>query len=212
LYSSNRLQAAATYEAPLLDFIPRGKHYATSILKIRGIYYPVGIGPKGVETSRHSGYCNPQSWEGNFAGQKSNGNFGAVNMVQRYYSTMDTAYARKVYPYFTELANFWEDYLKFENGRYVKYEDTIHECTYGDFNPILELALVKMVFNTILDMSQDLNVDAARQAKWRDILTKISAYPTQQMSGKTVFRCGQPAKPRNSRVSVPMAHSWFQVP
>ncbi len=188
LYSANRLQTAATYEAPLLDFMDRGKYYATSILHIRGIYYPVGIGPKGVETSRHSSYCNPQALEGNFAGQKSDANYGAVNMVQRYYSTMDTAYARKVYPYFIELANFWEDYLKFENGRYVIYEDAIHECTYGDFNPILELAFVKMVFKTILDMSQDLNVDASRKAKWQDILAKISAFPTQQMSGKTVFR------------------------
>jgi alpha-L-fucosidase 2 len=37
-------------------------------------------------------------------------------------------------------------------------------------------------------MSKDLGVDESRRAKWQDIFEKMSAYPTQERNGKTVFR------------------------
>ncbi len=52
LYSSNRLEQALPYHAPLLDFLERGRFYARSVLGIRGVYFPVGIGPLGLETNR----------------------------------------------------------------------------------------------------------------------------------------------------------------
>ena len=59
-------------------------------------------------------------------------------------------------------------YLKFEGGRYVIYNDAIHEGhTPKDFNPLLSLGLVRMVFRALLDVSAELGVDAARRAKWR---------------------------------------------
>ena len=45
--------------------------------------------------------------------------FSVGNMLMRYYSTYDESYARKVYPYLLACADFWEDYLSLENGRYV---------------------------------------------------------------------------------------------
>ena len=45
----------------------------------------------------------------------------------RYYSTYDEAYARKVYPYLLACADFWEDYLSLENGRYVIRMDHFNE-------------------------------------------------------------------------------------
>ena len=39
-----------------------------------------------------------------------------------------------------------------------------------------------------VQMSKDLGVDADRRAKWQDICDKISAFPTQERGGKTVFR------------------------
>ena len=37
-------------------------------------------------------------------------------------------------------------------------------------------------------MSKDLSMDESRRVKWQDILDKLSAYPLQERSGKTVFR------------------------
>lgn len=186
LYSSNRIRTTDPYDAPILAFVPRGKYYAQSILKIRGVLYPVGIGPKGIEVSRGSTYCN-LGLEGNFAGQKSDAVFCAVNMAQRFYTTYDRTYVQKVYPFFREIADFWEDYLKYENGRYVIYHDGIHECT-DDKNPLVSLGLVRLLFKSITDMSMELSVDADRRARWGDILSKLSAFPTQVKNGKTVFR------------------------
>ncbi|MEZ5373431.1 MAG: hypothetical protein R2704_11975 [Microthrixaceae bacterium] len=51
LYSSNRIEQAEPYDQPLLDFMERAGDYAEDELGIPGLYYPVGIGPKGYESS-----------------------------------------------------------------------------------------------------------------------------------------------------------------
>ncbi|HEV2483619.1 MAG TPA: hypothetical protein VGS79_28330, partial [Puia sp.] len=67
LYSSNHLQQALPYDAPLIAFMPRGRFYSGNLTSIPdGILYPVGIGPLGIETTR----LKPD--EGMFWGQKSN--------------------------------------------------------------------------------------------------------------------------------------------
>ena len=86
------------------------------------------------------------------------------------------------------MAEFWEDYLKFENGRYVIYNDSIHEGSGDDMNPILSLGLVRTLFKNMIAMSEELGVDADKRAKWQDILDKLSAFPLQERGGKTVFR------------------------
>ena len=52
----------------------------------------------------------------------------------------------------------------------------------------MSLGLVRNVFETALDMSRELGVDAARHTKWQHILQHLSDFPTQQRNGKTVFR------------------------
>lgn len=44
------------------------------------------------------------------------------------------------------------------------------------------------MFAVALDMSESLDSDADRRAKWRHILDHLSDYTTQQKNGKTVFR------------------------
>jgi hypothetical protein len=44
------------------------------------------------------------------------------------------------------------------------------------------------VFETALDMSKEMGVDAARRKKWRHILEHMSKFPTFKKDGKTVFR------------------------
>lgn len=206
-YSSNHIDLVDNYDQPLLDYMKMGEFHAHDLLHIRGIYYPVGIGPKGLCTTRWP--LTPDEMEKSygsredtidhgykFLGQKINAVFGAGNMLMRFYSTYDINYARRIYPYLLQCANFWEDYLKFENGRYVIYNDHFGEVMpnlrnkgqwrsqLGDFNSTLSLGLVKMLFKGIINVSTFLNVDANRQAKWLDICNHISDFPVGTVDGR----------------------------
>jgi len=122
LYSSNRIEQADPYHAPILDFLEQAKAYAKAELNCRGVYYPVGIGPKGIETTRGGTYDRKgDSSPGLFCGQKSNAGYCLVNIAMRWCHTCDPAYARKLYPFVREVAEFWEDYLTWDEagGRYV---------------------------------------------------------------------------------------------
>jgi hypothetical protein len=96
-----------------------------------------------------------------------------------------------MYPFVKAVAVFWEKYLKYEDGRYVIYNDAIHEGTVGNTNPILSLGFVKMVSQLAIDMSEYLGVDAERHEKWAELRDKISPYPTMERNGKTVYRLSE---------------------
>lgn len=198
MYSSNHIDLSEPYDTPLLEYMANGRRYAEEYLGCRGLYYDVGIGPKGLPTA----LCNTPYENGHmFLGQKSNSVLSTVNMLMRFYYTYDLEYAGLVYPFLIGVANFWEDYLTFEGGRYVIYRDAIHEVgTYTeshenddwdrgleDMNPILSLALIRMLFKGLLDISRQLQLDADRHEKWTHILEHISEYPTFEREGKTIF-------------------------
>lgn len=206
VFSSNKVRLADPYDQPLMDYIPQARKNAQEELGCRGIYSKVGIGPKGLETSRMFNKDGTENHVAPYWGQKSNSAYAAVNMIMRFYSTWDADYARTyALPYLREVADFWEDYLKFEDGRYVIYNDCIHENAYAakgvldwvaedtpdysdDFNPILTLGLLRLVFKGLLDISEYLGEDTGRREKWEHILTHLSDFPTQEREGKTVFR------------------------
>ena len=191
LVSANRLEQAIPHDAPLLDFMPRGEWYAQNVTGTRGILYPVGIGPLGIEVTRDfEMYMKGPNVEkgGLFFGQRSNTAYGLLNMAQYWRSTYDRAYGDKIYPYALAVVNFWEDYLKEENGRYVIYGDAVHEGSGEDKNPILSLGLLRNTFDLILDLSTSLNKDGDRREKWRKILDDLSSFPVQTRNGKEVFR------------------------
>ncbi|MEI6971712.1 MAG: glycoside hydrolase family 95-like protein [bacterium] len=196
--TSNLVELADPYDQPVLDYIPRMRVYAKRFLNIRGAYCNVGFGPKGLHVDR-----SPTPYEEglNFLGQKSNASFLAVNMVMRYYLTLDPDYARRVYPYIVEVMNFWEDYLVFENGRYISPDDCPNETLYymmlpgdsiefqraKDRNPPLSLGLIRMISRAALEISAALGVDEQRRGKWRHILDHISAFPLTERNGKVMF-------------------------
>lgn len=177
LYASNHVALGEVQDQPLLDYIPNGQKMAKKDLDMPGIYYPTGIGPKGVTT------CGSY-------GQRSNASYGAVNMIFRWKTTYDPAYAKKVYPYFKELTRFWEAYMLFEQDkdRYVIANDSVHEKSGKDFNPIVSLALCRAVFGTALEMSAVLGVDQDKKEKWNHVLNHLSGYATREVDGKTIFR------------------------
>lgn len=195
LYSANRIEQTGPCTTPLLEFIPRGRKYAQELCQTHGILFPVGIGPKGMD-STYKADAVQENYSDNpnvthhvlHYGQKSDAAYSLVPVCLRFYLTWDTGYAEKHYEFVLEVVNFWEDYLKFENGRYVIYNDSIHEGSGDDFNPILSLGLVRMAFQLALDMSKFLNIHSARREKWRYILEHLSGYPTQEKDGKRVFR------------------------
>lgn len=206
-YSSNHLDLTDNFEQPLLDYMDSGRAHAKQLLGVRGIYYPVGIGPRGLVTTlwpltpdemekRYGTRENTIDNGYKFLGQKINAVFSVGNMMMRFYSTYDTSYAARIYPYLMECANFWEDYLKLENGRYVIYNDHFNEVMprlgntgnwrdkLGDFNSTLSLGLVKMLFKGMLDVSAFMGRDAARRAQWLDIHDRLSKYPVGEVDGR----------------------------
>lgn len=221
-YSSNHLSITEPYDTPLLEYMDMGRQHARDFLGKRGIYYPVGIGPKGFCSSMYpltpEGMMKEYGISDNklengymFLGQKSNAVFASANMFMRFYSTYDAAYAKKVYPYIRALADFWEDYLTYENGRYVSYNDNFWEVgpwegkdfrkSYGDNNPTVSLGMCRMLFKGIIDMSRFLHKDEEKIEKWNHILTHLSEIPTVTEDGKVRIKACESGNGSGSRTA-----------
>jgi len=212
VYSSNHIDLADPYDAPFLDQLEIFKEDARKYLNIKGAYASVGIGPKGL-TVRFPDKIGMDTIYGEkfgsdsyddlagqpmFLGQKSNAIFATMNMILRYHYTYDEKYLRKVYPFLSSVADFWEDYLKYENGRYVDYDDSVHEVGpwqgkgweegYGDLNPINSLGFLRVFLKAMIEISRDLNINSSRQAKWEHILSNLSDFPVYEENGRKRFR------------------------
>jgi len=199
LFSSNHIEQAIPCNMPILAAQQRGEYYSEKICGIQGgILLPVGIGPLGIETTRKNEFVvkHRSHWikegnmedEGLFFGQKSNSSYSIVNMASHFYTMYDEEYTKKYYPFVKGVATFWENYLAFEEGRYVIYNDAIHEGTIGTINPILSLGLVRLVMQTAIDMSIELKLDLDRREKWQHVKDHLSEYSYQYREGKKVFR------------------------
>ena len=220
LCTSNHVELTDCYAAPLFDFVERGKENAKNYLGCKGIFYPVGMGPKGI----YSEYTdNPDNWERMFLGQKSNAIHSATIMIMRWNSTGDIEYAKNtLYPYFREIADFWESYLVKENGKYVVLKDAVHEIPYykrnfnpekykkyiNDKNSLLTLGLLHMFFDCIVDMSAALNADEEKRKKWIEISENLSEFPTFRKRFKKVFRLTSKGRAWNDTNSLCIQHIY----
>ena len=224
LYSSNHVGLTECYDAPLLEQLEGFKRDARTYLNKKGAYASVGIGPKGLVCrfpdkagldQAYKAKCTPGSYDDlagqpMFLGQKSNALFGAMNMILRYEYTYDIHYLRKVYPYLTAVAEFWEDYLVLENGRYVIHDDSYGEVgpwegndwrkLYGDFNPILSLGFLRVFFKSMIAYSEDLDCDADNRAKWQNILDRLSELPVVVENGRKRFRACEGGSGSGSKI------------
>ena len=178
VYGANHADLSLPFYQAIWESVPNGRAMARR-RGWRGVHFPVCIGPWGL---------SPENPDGDW-GQRSNAAYVALNFIWYWQYTQDAAWLKTTgYPYLREVAEFWEDYLKFENGRYVIYKDAIHEGSGDNMNPILSLGLVRTLFHSMLAMSTELGMDEDKRATWRHILDKLSDYPTQERDGKTVFR------------------------
>ena len=110
LYAANHIEQADPCHAPLLANADQARELCRKSLKVEGIYQYVGIGPKGT-------LATPLALM-----QKSNSSYSCVPLMFRWYTTYDLDFAREAYPFVRDVALFWENWLKFENDRYVIYK------------------------------------------------------------------------------------------
>ena len=166
-YACNHPELADNYDQLLLDHVSRGQataqHYG-----YQGIYLYTHLIPSPGWSD--DGYT--------FWSQKSDALFAAVNCAMRWRYLRDTNYAAKIYPFMKGVADFWDNYLVLNNNRYVDYNDAVAESwSTSDMNPATTLAFIQLVYPALIDMSQVLNVDAGRRAKWSDIVARLSPLP-----------------------------------
>jgi alpha-L-fucosidase 2 len=178
LYSSNHLEAADNFPDPLIDWLPMAKEYAAKNLGKKGALYISHIGPYGtasVDTNRWNNmYCGPMA---------------ATDIFMHWYSSYDEAYAKKVYPMLTAIADFFEDYMVLENGKYLVYKDEMNEkAVTQEVNNVKTLGGLRVLFKGLIDMSTELGVDEGRRAKWREVLDHL-IYPLT--AGGTAIRCDE---------------------
>ena len=183
LYSANHPETTQPFYDAMNAAIPRGERIAKA-RGWKGIHLPVSIGPWGMCPEGDN--CD---W-----GQRSDTAYASLLFIWYWQYTQDKEWLKTTgYSFVRKTAEFWENYLKYEAGpdrkpRYVIYNDSIHEGSGADMNPILSLGLVRTLFKNMIPMSEALGVDADKRAKWQDICDKMSAYPLQESRGKTIFR------------------------
>lgn len=206
-YSSNHIDLTEGYDNPVLAYMAKAKQHAMDELKCRGVYYPTGIGPMGftatvfpvTEEKMVRRYGTKESGlvgKVMFRGQRSNAVFITTNMLLRFYTTYDKAYAKKIYPFLKEVDNFWQDYLKFDNGYYNSYNDNFWETgpgnpnwkedmKSGDTNNTATLGLLKMFYKGIIDVSGFLGVDKDKTEKWNQIRSNLYPLPVLKYNDVT---------------------------
>jgi alpha-L-fucosidase 2 len=185
VYGANHADLSLPFYQAMVDWMPQAREFAKQ-RGWKGVHYPVSIGPWGLCS------YNPRL----DLGQRSDAAYAALNFIWYWQYTQDQVWLKNTgYPYLREVADFWEDYLKFEDGRYVIHNDSIQEGSGNDMNSILSLGLVRTLFNNVLTMSVELGADAKRRAKWMDILDKLSPFPLQERDNKTVFRYKEKGTP-----------------
>lgn len=176
--STNHVAQMGNYDDPILDWMPRGRAKAAAA-GYQGVLYPVGISPNG--TSAADDLYNQKSDAVNFAS----------DMVMKYEYTRSAAYARKVLPYLQQVGLFWQDYLTWDaaTGTYTIENDAPQEGgVYPQTNSILSLGLVHLLFQGLIDMSEDLHINGSLLPAWRHIDSHLAPLPTMTRNGQTVFR------------------------
>jgi len=195
LARANRLAQADPHDAPFLDFMERAAWHCREMYGHEGGIYPVGIGPKGIETTyeaeRYYGNVSDCVEHGGlFYGQRTNGSYGLVNMAPRWYTTLDLDYGRRIYPFVLQMAAFWQHYVTWDeaNKRYLIENDSCHEGSGQDMNSCVSLALCRLALTLALDLGRALEEEAERYEAWEYILKHLSVGGVQELEGKTVFR------------------------
>jgi alpha-L-fucosidase 2 len=173
--STNHIAQMGSYAQPILQYESNAETLARQN-GYQGVYYPVGIGPNGMTT------------DSSLHNQKSNAVFLASDMVMEYDYTLSTTYAAQVLPYLEQVGDFWQNYLTLSNGVYNDEDDAPQEDdSYPQTNSALSLALVHLLFQGLIDMSNALGENSSSIATWQNINANLAPQPTTTENGETVF-------------------------
>ncbi len=193
-YVSNHFELADSYEPLLLDHMARGRSIASNAWRIDPSGQPKSLDAMLALRSRVKPEPNPADYRGiylythlipmpgwsddfgTFWNQKSNALFCTVNMIQRWRLTRDLDYARKVYPFLEATAEFWDHYLVLQDGRYFSLNDALAENSGDNTNPATTLSFLRLLYPGLIEISTMLNRDQDHQAKWHEILDKLSPF------------------------------------
>ena len=138
--------------------------------------------------------ASTKDWTRLPADQKSNGVFAALPLIWYWEYTRDRAYLEtKLYPLLRDMDEFWRDYPVWSGTDYDVQHSAAHEAA-DDLNPNLDLGFARKVWKVLLDASVELGVDASLRPTWQSRIDTLSAYPTGQVNGKTVYYIAETVK------------------
>ena len=168
-YPTHHVSLADPYDVPLLAWMKRGKGLARKLHE-HGLLYYTHLAP------------SPGWSADNFRSldQKSDALFAALDCIQRWRYTDSAAYARKVWPFLTGVARFWDHDLRWVHGRYVDDDDAPDEHLWGpadDQNPATTIGFLRMLYPALIAMSRQLHRDKRERATWRRIDAHLSPLP-----------------------------------
>ena len=155
-------------------FVPHARQAAKALYNCRGIWFPIQTDPWGRATPEARGW---DVWIGAAA-------WLAQHFWWRYEYGLDREFLRShAYPFFKEVAAFYEDYLVRDprSGRLVPVPSQSPENTFaGGTTPVslcvaatMDLELIHDVLSHAIEASRILDVDAGPRQTWERILSEL---------------------------------------
>jgi len=205
-YPTGHVSLADPYDAPLLAWMQRGRGLAHKLHE-HGLLYYTHLAP------------SPGWSADNFRSldQKSDALFAALDCIQRWRYTDSAAYARKVWPFLSGVARFWDHDLRLVHGTYVDDDDAPDEHLWGpadDQNPATTIGFLRMLYPALIQMSRQLHRGETRRATWRRIDSHLSPLPIAPAASVAAIRAavGRAIAP-DARVILQSAHGmqWVNI-
>jgi alpha-L-fucosidase 2 len=190
--SANRVEQTEPYDRTVREANVFGRMQAKAN-KVPGTLFFMATGP---------GHLN----EPVVLGQKTHAVEASMNLIQRYYMTYDLEWAKSVYPFFKDVAAYWDQDLEKNketrpNGtpRYVIVDSKPMEGpTVDTYNGITGLAFLRRFYRGMIDLTQDLTAAGFNTgytdkdlARWKDFLANLADYPMSFAYGRKVFAWGE---------------------
>ena len=197
LIQANRAEGLVNYANLLQQYWPEARRRSESVEDLNwvientgrprftegivgGALLPTHIGPWGASTEQYNDAR--EYW--NSPADASSALMPLVKMWQYYQDRQfleDT-----LYPMMKSVAVFWENFVTFEDGKYVVYGAT-HEDNPGQ-NPIFDVDACKYMLKNTIAAANELGVDENRVGKWQEIVDNMSPVPIFLYNGKVTIR------------------------
>lgn len=174
-YTANRLELGEPMYRLLLDVLERCRKDTNEYFGLRGVRYPLSMGPDGAETCPVmllSVYIGAGGWL-------------VQHLWWHYRMTGDRDFLRNcAWPVLRECALFYLDYLiKESDGTYTIFpslhaETVCNRIAGAGRNATWDMAIITRCFQMALAAAEELGEAPESQAGWREALAHLSPIPT----------------------------------